>query len=374
MIRPYQMCTRCIMDTTDLEIKFDEQGICNHCHRYEKRLKEEVFTGEKAEKVLRKAARIAKERGKNKKYDCVLGVSGGVDSTTLAYHAKKLGLRILAVHLDNGWNSELAVSNIEKTLKVLEIDLYTHVIDWEEFKDLQLAFLKASVANAEIPTDHAITALLYYMAARIGTRYILSGANLVTECILPDSWMYYAGDLRHLLAIHKRFGNLPLRTFPTMSLFHWGYYTYIKGVRFWRVLNYVPYNKNEAKKMIQDKLGWRDYGGKHYESIYTRFFQAYILPRKFNIDKRKAHLSTLICSGQMKRDEALEEMKKPVYSPELLKEDREYVIKKFGLTERKFEEIMKLPVKSNFVYPSNAWLYKKLRFLVEFSTRRATSV
>lgn len=362
------------MDTSDLEIEFDENDICNHCRRYEKRVKNEVFIDKKAEKMLSKAVEIVKERGKNKEYDCVLGVSGGVDSTALAYYAKEQGLRILAVHLDNGWNSALAVSNIEQTLNALGIDLHTHVIDWEEFKDLQLAFLKASVANAEIPTDHAITALLYHTAAKIGVRYVISGANLVTEGILPDSWMYYAGDLRHLIAIHKKFGNLPLRTFPTMSLYYWGYYTYIKGIRFWRLLNYVPYNKMEAKKMIQERLGWRDCGGKHYESIYTRFFQGYILPQKFKIDKRKAHLSTLICSGQMTRDEALEEMEKPIYSPELLEEDREYIIKKLSLTERKFEEIMKLPVKSNFDYPNNMWLYKKLRFLVKFSTRRATRV
>ena len=353
MLNNYRICTNCIMDTSDPEITFDKEGICNHCKLYDRNSKY-LFS----EKELEKEVEKIKQNGKGKKYDCIIGVSGGVDSTMVAYLTKKFGLRPLAVHLDNGWDSELAVSNIEKILKKLDIDLYTYVLDWEEFKDLQLSFLKASVANAEIPTDHAIAAVLYNTAINKGVNYIITGGNIVTEGIIPESWGYHARDLKHLEAVHRRFGKTKLKDFPKLGLIKWAYGTFIKKIKVIPILNYVPYIKKDAKEFIQKEIGWRDYGLKHYESIYTRFFQGYILPRKFGFDKRRAHLSSLINSGQITREEALKEMEKNPYpSEELLKEDKEYVIKKLGLTEKEFEDIMAQKVKSYKDYPNDDWFF-----------------
>ena len=350
MSRNYQICTRCIMDTTDPEIEFDEKGVCNHCKRYDEIVRTKILTGEERENRLKEIVDKIKREGKNKKYDCIIGVSGVVDSTYVAYTAKRLGLRPLAVHLDNGWDSEVAVSNIEKISKKLGIDLYTYVVDWEEFKDLQLAYLKASVVDIEVVTDHAIIAALYDIADKRKIKYILSGSNIVTEGIMPDSWVHRKTDLRNLKAIHNRYGKIKLKTYPTMGLSKLLYYRFFKGIRYISLLNYMDYNKKEAKKLLISELGWEDYGGKHYESIFTKFYQAYILPTKFNIDKRKAHLSTLICSGQITREDALKELEKPLYEKNELERDKKYVLKKLGLSEKEFENLMKLPVKKHREY------------------------
>lgn len=353
MVRTYQICNRCIMDTSDEEIVFDENGNCNHCNNYFKLAPLYVHANDNWLQELKKLAEEIKRNQKNSDYDCIVGVSGGVDSTYVAYWAKKLDLRVLTVHLDNGWNSELAVKNIENIVTKLNFDYQTWVIDWEEFKDLQIAFLKASVANAEIPTDHSFLAAIYNYCDKYNIKYILNGSNFVTEGILPKSWGYNAKDVKHLKAIHKLFGKIKLKTYPLLGFYKEFYYTYVKGIKNVRILNYLPYNKAEAMEVIKNELGWQYYGGKHYESIFTRFFQAYILPKKFNIDKRKAHLSTLICSGQISRNEALEEMKKETYPADMLKQDREYVIKKLGLSEIEFENIMNEPVKSYKDYPNS---------------------
>ncbi len=361
----YRICTRCIMDTSDPEIQFDDHGRCNHCRRYDERAATEVFRGEKAAEQLAGLLRRIRQRRSHKEYDCIIGVSGGVDSTTVAYHVRRLGLRPLAVHLDNGWDSELAVCNIQRTLSVLEIDLHTHVIDWEEFRDLQLSFLRASVPNCEIPTDHAINAVLINTAIRMGIKYVLHGGNVATESIMPLAWGYYNQDLRHLRAIHKRFGSRKLRTMPQISLTRFVSAVLLRGVRYIPLLNYLEYNKAAAKKLIQDELNWRDYGGKHYESIFTRFFQGYILPAKFGFDKRRAHLSTLVCSGQMGRSEAMEEMEQDPYEHGELARDREFVIKKLGLSEHEFDAIMAAPPKKHEEYPSNRFFFQDLRRLRE---------
>ncbi|MCG2766201.1 MAG: N-acetyl sugar amidotransferase [Desulfarculaceae bacterium] len=362
------------MDTTEPEIVFDENGVCNHCTNHLERIKNELHSGEKGRRELERIAGVIKEEGKNKKYDCIIGVSGGVDSTMVAYHVKELGLRPLAVHLDNSWDSELAVSNIEKTLNVLGIDLYTKVLDWGEFKNLQMSFLLASVPNAEIPTDHAIISLLYHTAAQEGVRYIIHGGNVASEGIMPSSWMHYNQDLRLLKGIHRRYGSVRLKNFPKMSLLRWGYHLVIKGVKYFPILNYVDYDKEQARNILTEKLSWRPYGAKHYESIYTRFFQSYFLPEKFNIDKRKAHFSSLICSGQMTREQALAEMAKEAYPEDMMKRDKAYVIKKFAITEDKFDEIMKLPIKQHTDYPSNIFFYNKLAGFKDMVRKRAKTI
>jgi N-acetyl sugar amidotransferase len=360
MKKENRICTRCVMDTTDPEIKFDEKGTCNHCKRYDEMARIKILTGAERENKLKEVVDKIKREGKNKEYDCIIGVSGGVDSTYVAYIVKKLGLRPLAVHLDNGWDSELAVGNIEKILKKLDIDLYTHVVDWEEFRDIQLAYLKASVVDIEVVTDHAITAAIYDIANKKRIKYFLSGSNIVTEVIMPNSWVYNKNDLRNLEAIHKRYGTVKLKTYPTMGLFMWLCFSFFTGIQTIPLLNYVDYNKKEAKKLLISDFGWVDYGGKHYESLFTKFYQAYILPTKFNIDKRKAHLSTLICSGQITREEALEELEKPLYEEDELERDKEYVLKKFGISEKEFEDLMKLPIKRHQDYKTDEWIYLPL--------------
>ncbi|NPV50427.1 MAG: N-acetyl sugar amidotransferase [Candidatus Methanofastidiosum sp.] len=364
--RPYQICTRCVMDTTDPEIVFDKNGVCNHCKRAELLMNMPPYSlsPDEKKKSLEKLAEEIKEKGKGKKYDCVIGLSGGTDSTYAAYIVVKLGLRPLAVHLDNGWNSELSVKNIENIVKNLGIDLYTYVIDWDEFKDLQMAFLKASTPDSEIPTDHAICSALYQVARKHNVKYILAGTNLGTESILPALWSHGHSDWKYIKNIQKRFGSKKLKTFPHQSMLDLFIDVKIRKIKWVHLLNYIDYVKKDAVNIIEKELDWRNYGGKHYESIYTRFFQGYILPVKFNFDKRRAHLSSLIISNQITRDYALQELTKDPYpSIELLEEDKEFFINKFGIEEDQFNQIMNAKTKTFWDYPSyeksSFWAYIK---------------
>jgi N-acetyl sugar amidotransferase len=359
----YIQCARCILDTKDdPAIIFDNQGICSYCRSYEIHEAKYVKKEKAGEKELMELVDKIKQEGEGKPYDCIIGISGGVDSTYLAMRAKALGLRPLAVHIDNGWNSELAVGNIENIIKRLGLELRTTVIDWEEFRDLQLSFLKASVVDIELVSDHAIFAQIYKYALKYNIKYILNGTNIATEFILPARWIHSKRDHVNILAIHKQFGARPLKTYPLFTSFlkwrcSW------EGIQNISLLDYMPYNKQEVKKSIMRELGWRDYGGKHYESIFTRFFQGYILPVKFGIDKRKTHLSNLICSGQITREEALNEMKLPAYSEDVRAADHQFVLKKLELTERQFEDIMNLPVKAHTDYPVETDIYKRIPVL-----------
>ncbi|MBN8703080.1 MAG: N-acetyl sugar amidotransferase [Bacteroidetes bacterium] len=335
----------------DPNLVLNELGVCNHCISYDEAYK--LLPNDDLK--LRSLHRIVKEikdSNTNEKYDAVLGVSGGVDSTYLAFIAKKLGLRLLLVHCDNGWNSELSVKNIEGIIKNTGFDLHTHVLDWEEFRDIQLSFFKAGVVDIELPYDYALIVLMYQIAEKYKIKNVLSGHNLVTEgTYLPKSWVHSKVDIINIKAIHKQFGRVPMKTFPHMSVLKWIYATRNRS-KSYRLLDYVDYNKAEAKATIIKEFGWRDYGGKHYESIFTRFYQGYILPEKFKIDKRQYHLSTLICSGQITREEALAEFAKPKYDEAQLKMDKEYVIKKLGFTEQSFDEYMKAPIHKHSDYPN----------------------
>jgi len=356
------ICTRCVMDTSDPEIQFDPKGQCNHCCNLLKRINSPPLNLPPMEKkkALEKLVEEIKRKGKGRSYDSIIGVSGGVDSSYLVYLATTLGLKPLAVHLDNGWNSELASHNIEKICKKLSVDLYTHVMDWEEFKDLQLAFLKASTPDSEVPTDHAIHGLLNRMASRYGVKTILSGGNIITESILPSTWSNGHLDWQYIKGIHKLYGKIPLKTFPYLSYPRRFYYWIIKKIAYIRLLDYVDYSSEGVKEILKTELDWQEYGGKHQESLYTKFFQGYILPYKFGFDKRKAHLSNLICAGQMTRDEALTRLSKEAYSPEVFKADLEFVLKKLSLTQDEFEHILALPKKSYWDFPSypKNWYYR----------------
>lgn len=353
--RSYQICTKTVMDTVgDPDIHFDDQGICNYYYEYKEKLKIRVPEGDEAAKQLEKIIDKIKKSGKRKQYDCLIGVSGGVDSTYTAWLVKQYGLNPLAVHLDNGWNSELAVKNIENIMNRLKIDLYTEVLDWESFKDLQLSFLKASTPDGEMPTDHAIWATLYRTASRFGIKYIISGMNFRNEGMLPPSWARGTLDWKYISSVQNIFGTKKLNGFPHFGKFLFFYYNVLRGITTVSFINYIDFRKEVAKEIIKNELDWKDYGGKHYESIYTRFYQSQVLPQKFNIDKRKAHLSCLIMStGEISRSDALKELEKPTVSQHYMKEDKEYVLKKLGLSSDEFDQIMSLPPKSILDYPNN---------------------
>lgn len=334
------------MDLTAPHLTIYDDGTCNYCSSYME--KRNIIVNESGKKLKAIVDKIKLE-GQGKKYDCVIGVSGGVDSTFTAYKVKYLGLRPIAVHLDNGWNSQLAVKNIENTLNTLGIDLYTHVIDWNEFRNLQLSFLKASIPGMEIPTDHAIYALLNKTARKFRTRYIINGSNFRMEHIMDPAWSEMVGQMDWLLIrnIHKKFGSLALKTYPKMTRFDLYRSRLANRHVVINLLDLIPFSRATAMKTIQDELDWVYYGGKHYESIYTRFTQGYIQPEKFGFDKRRAHYSNLICMEEMTRQEALSSLEKSPYpNPQMLSDDMEFVIKKLGLNDETFKEIMKTPTKS----------------------------
>lgn len=338
-----RICTRCVMDTTDPCITFDEQGVCNHCRHFEQVTVRNWHPGPEGRLMLEKIVASVREEGKGRDYDCILGLSGGVDSSYLALKVKELGLRPLVMHVDAGWNSELAVSNIEVIVKHCGFELHTHVMDWDEMRDLQLAYLRAGVANQDVPQDHAFFANLYQYATRNGLRTVLSGGNTATESIFPDAWLSTAMDAINLRAIHRRFGSIPLSHYKTISF--WQYYFWFPVVRRMRVLrplNYMPYTKYLAIAELQ-KVGWREYRGKHGESIFTRFFQNCYLPEKFGYDKRKPHLSSLIVSGQITREAALTELAEPLQTPAEREADIIYFCKKLGIATSEFESIMAQP-------------------------------
>ncbi|PKV48779.1 N-acetyl sugar amidotransferase [Aquimarina sp. MAR_2010_214] len=343
----YQICKRCIMDTTDSEIVFDAEGNCNHCNDALARKNDSWKPNKEGEERLLKIVDRIKKEEKNKEYDCVLGLSGGVDSSYMAYKAHELGLRPLVVHVDCGWNSELAVKNIENIITMLGFELHTHVVDWQEMKDLQLAYFKANVANQDVPQDHAIFAALYSFAVKNNIKYVLNGSNFATESILPKTWGYGASDLVNLKDIHKKFGKKKLKKFPKVSFFKWYiYFPFIRKMKILKILNLLPYSKDEAIEVMKKEIGWQYYGGKHHESRFTKFFQAYYLPTKFGYDKRRAHLSSLIVSNQLSREEALKEMEIEIYPNNSHIDDMEFVAKKLGVSLSEFEKIIQMPNKS----------------------------
>ncbi len=374
MLSEKMECKRCILNSDDVRnITFNEEGICNYCNYYDSVTKALGNDEQKKQWLDRKVAAI-KQEGRNKAYDCILGVSGGVDSSYLAYWSKQQGLRPLVVHFDNGWNSELATANITSICEKLGLELNTHVINWEEFRELQLAYIKAGVVDIEALTDHAIMATMYKIAIRHKLRYTINGFNYATEAIMPKGWVFDKADWENISDIYQKFGNgKTVRTFPYVGFFKKLYYHWFLKLESVYVLNYIPYNKEEAKKLITTELSWRDYGGKHYESIFTKFYQAYILPVRFGIDKRKAHLSNLICSGQITKEQALEELKKPLYESETeLAQEKHYVLKKLGLSEAEFDSLMAEPARRHEDFKTEIKLwerYFKLINILKFKFR-----
>lgn len=355
----YQICTRCIMDTSDPTIEFDSAGVCNHCHNFDQNLRPQWHPDDQGRQMLDGIVAQMRREGKGKPYDCAIGLSGGVDSTYLAYVARKqLGLRLLAVHVDGGWNSELATRNIENVVRKLDIDLHTYVVDWQEMRDLQRAFLRAGLANQDVPQDHAFFAALYSNAQSYGLRYVLSGGNIATESVMPEEWAYNAMDLRHLEAVHRRFGNGRLRSFPRVNFVRYYFWNrYVKRMRVIRPLNFIPYVKDEAIATLERELGFQYYGGKHFESRFTKWQQLYYRPRKFGYDERRAYLSSLVLSGQASREGALAALAGDRENERQAEEDTSYILKKLAISEEEFAQIMAQPPKTFRDYPSNFALF-----------------
>lgn len=358
-------CKNCLLSTENTKsITFNAHGICNYCEYYDK-VSSKLGDAASREKWLTNKLQEIKESGKNKEFDCILGVSGGVDSTYLAYWAKQNGLRPLIAHFDNGWNSELATQNIQNICEKLNFQLFTIVIDWEEFKELQLAYLRSGVIDIEVLTDHAIMATIYKIAKKYGIKYTINGFNYATEAIMPKGWAFDKGDWENIKDIYKQYGKgKPLKSFPHVSFYKKMYYHWFLKLESIQILNYIPYNKAEAKKIITEQLNWRDYGGKHYESVFTKFYQAYILPQKFKVDKRLAHLSNLICSHQLTKENAYKELQLPLYSEEDLEIEKLYVLKKLGLTTKEFDELMSAPIRQHKDFKTEEKLWKNYFKLV----------
>jgi N-acetyl sugar amidotransferase len=356
----HKVCSNCVMDESDYKITFDSDGVCDHCRTFEKEILPKWNMGRGRDDELKKIVSSIKKDGQGRDFDCIMGMSGGIDSSYLLYLAlEKLGLRPLVFHVDAGWNSQEAVNNIERMIDGLGLDLYTEVISWEEMKDLQLSFFKSGVSHIDTPQDHSFFATMYKFADKHGVKNILTGGNYSTECIRnPLEWMYYQSDSRQLMDIHSKFGSAPLNTYPvTNILWHKVYLPYIKGIKVTRPLDYMVYNKEDATKLLEDKFGYQRYPQKHFESRFTRFYESYWLPEKFGYDTRKVQYSSLIVTGQMSREEALELLKKPVYDPETIEDDIEYIANKLDITTSELMGYFNAPNKTYKDYKNQQFIY-----------------
>jgi N-acetyl sugar amidotransferase len=347
--RPYAICANCIMDTSDSGITFDARGWCDYCNNYHRNIVPNWHPDDIGARAIAPVMERIRQEGKGRDHDCLIGISGGVDSSYVTYLAKeRFGLRPLLFHVDAGWNSQPAVNNIEKLVDGLSLDLHTEVVNWREMQDLQLAFFKAQVPHVDTPQDHAFFAGLYNFAAKHGFKYILTGANYSTECVRePLEWHYHASDLRQLRDIHRRFGSKPLKNFPLADIFTYKlHYRFVKGVRVVKPLNNVPFVKEDAMQLLVERFGWQRYAHKHYESRFTRFYEGYWLPTKFGYDKRRAHFSSLILTGQMTREDALEKIAQRAYDDETIAHDFEYVATKLDIGVEALRELMNGPNKT----------------------------
>lgn len=377
-MRPYQICTNCVMDTSDSKITFDDKEMCDHCTDFYKNVLPNWHTDERGRKELEEIVKKIKKEGEGKDFDCILGMSGGIDSSYLLHLAvTELGLRPLVFHVDGGWNSELGVNNIEVMIEKLGLDLYTEVINWEEMKDFQLAFFKSGIPHLDIPQDHAFIATLYNFADKYKIKYILNGGNISTECVRnPMEWAYYGTDMSQINDIISQFGTIKMETYPFSPIFrHKFYLRYIKGVQVVKPLNYLPYIKQDAVKLLVETYGWKPYPQKHFESRFTKFIEGFWLPERFGFDTRRVQFSSLILTRQMTREEALEKLKQPAYDPLKIDDEFNYIATKLGIKTEELRRYFNMPKKFYYDYKNQQSMFvagaKALKFIgVERSIKR----
>ena len=359
-MKNYKICSNCVMDSSDSKIKFDEYGVCDHCITFKNSIQPFWHTDKRGRDKLEDLVKKIKEEGKGKDFDCMMGMSGGIDSSYLLYKmVTEFGLRPLVFHVDAGWNSQIAVNNIEKLVDGLGLDLYTEVINWEEMKDLQLAFFKSGVPHIDVPQDHAFFATMYKFASKYKIKTILTGGNYSTECVRnPLEWMYYQSDSIQLNDIYKKHGTGKLNDYPITNIFwHKIWLPYFKGIKLYRPLDFIPYNKDEAMEKLVEKFGYQKYPQKHFESRFTRFYEGFWLPQRFGYDTRKVQFSSLILTNQMTREEALEKLQNESYTEEQIKEDFEYVSNKLGITTEELYSYFNAPKKTFKDYKSQENIY-----------------
>jgi N-acetyl sugar amidotransferase len=357
----YQICTNCVMDTTDPTIHFDEDGVCDHCIDFRTNVQPDWDTGEAGRQYLEVLVQDIKASGKGKEFDCLLGLSGGVDSSYLLHiMVKQFGLRPLVFHVDGGWNSELAVHNINVLVDKLGLDLYTEVINWQEMRDFQLAWFKSGVPHIDIPQDHAFVATLYNFAEKYNIKYILNGGNISTEVVrYPLQYYYWGTDMFQIRDVIKRFGTVPMNTYPFSSIYrHKIYLRYLRGVKVVKPLNYLPYTKSSALKLLEEEYGWKPYPQKHFESRFTRFFESYWLSTRFGFDVRRVQYSSLILTGQMSRDDALSKLENPPYDNETIEQDFEYIATKLGIATSLLHDYLEMPKKFYWDYANQQSIFK----------------
>lgn len=361
----YQLCTNCVMDTSDPHIKFDEYGVCDHCIDYQTNVKPRWDTSEHGRKRLAAIMQSIKHAGKGSDFDCLLGISGGLDSSYMLHMVvTEFGLRPLVFHVDGGWNSEVAVHNINVLIDQLGLDLYTEVINWEEMRDFQLAWFKSGVPHIDIPQDHAFIATLYNFADRFNIRYILNGGNISTEVVrYPIEYYYYGTDMLQIRDIIRRYGTVPMKTYPFSSIYrHKIYLRYIRGVKVLKPLNFLPYTKTNASNLLEREYGWKSYSQKHFESRFTRFFEGFWLPVRFGFDVRRVQFSSLILTGQMTRQQALQALKEPPYDSKTIEQDLNYVATKLGISVDKLYGYLEMPKKFY-------WDYQNQRHILDLGGR-----
>lgn len=365
--KEYKVCKNCVMDTRDWSVSFNEEGICNHCENFYNNILPSWKVDEQSEKQLMEIANKIKISRKGEKYDCIMGFSGGVDSSYLAYVVKeKMKLNPLLYMLDGGWNEQQTWDNVKKITKKLNLDIVVETVDWEEMKDLQLAYLKSGLPYQDTPQDHAIFAGLYNYAIKNKFKYVITGANVATECILPGGGWNGGNDLKLLMDVHKKFGTKKLKTYPRASIFKYRiYYRYFKGMKRIAPLNYLPFNTKAVENFLKDEFDWESYENKHYENVLTRWDEGFYMPKKFNYDKRMTYFSSLILSNNMTREEALKKLEEVPYSEEQSKKDMLYIANKLEISKRELSEIVSSEPKSRYDYKnSTKWILLAKRLAV----------
>lgn len=359
-MREYQICTNCVMDTSDANIKFDEDGVCDHCRGFKEHVEPNWHPNKEGERRFAAVVEKIKRDGESRDFDCILGMSGGLDSSFLLHKAvRDFGLRPLVFHVDGGWNTDIAVSNIQSLVDGLGLDLYTEVINWNEMRDFQLAFFKSGVPHLDIPQDHAFIATLYNFADKHGIKYILNGGNIATECVRnPLEWLYYGTDMRQLNDIRNQFGTVQMRTYPFSSVLrHKFYLRYLRGLEVVKPLDWMPYTKEIARNTLSTLYGWKPYPQKHFESRFTRFYEGYWLPERFGYDTRRVQFSSLILTGQMQRPEALDALSRPAYDPDTIAHEFDYIARKLGITSDELNSYFTMPKKTYADYKNQRWMF-----------------